>query len=159
MMGKIQKMAFDSISNVSFEKRDFVKFEEPTRRILFFIFLFLKKRNVQCDIFFLTTASMRRIHSRFKGKNKGATVLSFVAKKDFPHPEIKKGYSYLGEIYLAPTYIRRVKKEAPARYLIHGILHLCGYTHARVCDRMQMEALEKKIMLALREQKIISHDF
>lgn len=158
-MGKTQKIMSDSASSVFFENRAFINFEEPTRRILFFIFSFLKKRNVQCDIFFLTTTSMRRIHFRFKGKNKGATVLSFVAKKDFPHPEIKKGHIYLGEIYLAPTYIRRVKKEMPARYLIHGILHLCGYTHARVCDRMQMEVLEKKIMLALREQKIISHDF
>lgn len=149
----------DSISSVFISRRDFKQFEEPTRRVLFFIFAFLKKKKVQCDIFFLTTPQMRRIHRNHKGKNHGTTVLSFVAMADFPHPETRPGYRYLGEIYLAPTYIRFVKKEAPLRYLIHGILHLCGYTHARTYDRMQMEALEKKIIHALQEQKIVSADF
>ena len=158
-MSAQKKTIHKNNSGVFFESRKFTKFEEPTRQVLFFVFSLLKKRKVQCNVFFLSTAAMRGINFRHKKKNKGATVLSFVADNKIPHPEVEKGHVYLGEIYLAPTYIYRAKKETPARYLIHGILHLCGYTHVRACDRMQMEALEEKIILALREKKILPDDF
>ena len=75
----------------------------------------------------------------------------------FPNYEKKLVYSekkiYLGDIILA---YETLKKETKARkinlqkhlshILIHGILHLKGYTHEHVCDTRIMQNEEIRIL-------------
>ena len=76
-------------------------------------------------------------------------VLSFEAPKDFPHPETNK-FQPLGEIYLNPKYIKE-NNEDLVYMLVHGLLHLLGYSHDKESDRMKMEAKEREIVKVLNE--------
>lgn len=103
----------------------------------------LKKKGVRLEVYLVSDEKMRSLNKKFRGKDKSTNVLSFEEKLvKWPHPESR--LSYLGEIYLAPDYIRR-RGENLSRLAIHSLLHLLGYTHAKKGDRMKMEQLEEKI--------------
>lgn len=74
-------------------------------------------------------------------------VLSFLAPKDFPRPDIKN-YEILGEIYLNPIYIEK-NNEDFMFMLVHGFLHLLGYDHKIKSDAIIMEGKEADIMARL----------
>ncbi len=109
--------------------------------------------NAEVHIFLIKDEEMRRINRTFRGKDKPTNVLSFEEPKNFPclrrqaHPEhrAEKGSVKLGEIYLAPDYIER-KGENIGHLVIHGILHLLGYTHKGLRDRMEMEKKENEVL-------------
>lgn len=102
----------------------------------------LQKQSTRVDVYLISEAGMRELNKRFRKRKMSTNVLSFKEPKDFPHPEAAT--SYLGEIYLAPDYVRR-KKENLEYLLVHGLLHLLGYTHLKKNDRIRMERLEKKL--------------
>ncbi|MBI4087539.1 MAG: rRNA maturation RNAse YbeY [Candidatus Liptonbacteria bacterium] len=79
----------------------------------------------------------------------GVDVLSFAEPKGFPHPESKK--RFLGEIYLN----RGLRSDFPrlAFLLIHGLLHLLGYTHNKKSDTLKMQSLEKRLMRQVTSNK------
>ena len=103
----------------------------------------LKKQSTRVDVYLISEAGMRALNKRFRERKRSTNVLSFKEPKGFPHPEATT--SYLGEIYLAPDYVRR-KKENLEYLLVHGLLHLLGYTHLKKNDRIRMERLEKKLL-------------
>ena len=71
---------------------------------------------------------MRKINRKFKGKNRPTNVLSFEAEKGSLRPDLGNERRFLGEIFLAPDYIR-ARGEDLGFLFIHGFLHLLGYTH------------------------------
>ncbi len=92
---------------------------------------------------------MARLHGRWMGDPTPTDVLSF-AYGDSP----RRGHStpwgvpsgtvpVLGDIAISvETAARRRPRGAEAeteRYLIHGLLHLAGYGHARGSDRRRMD--------------------
>ena len=108
------------------------------------------------DIYLVENWKIRRLNKKFRGKDKVANVLSFKEPDDFPHPEItgrknKKSagkIKYLGEIYLAPAHIKE-RGENIQHLLVHGILHLFGYTHNNKNDTIKMARWENKILKCL----------
>ncbi len=102
----------------------------------------LKKGKAGVDVYLVSDKVMKALNRKFRGKNRPTDVLSFPEPKKFPHPETKE--KYLGEIYLALAYIRRTGGN-PEALLIHGLLHLLGYTHKKRSDRIRMEKLEQKL--------------
>ena len=59
----------------------------------------------------------------------------------------------LGEVYISATTARRearrrgiTAREELSRYLVHGILHLCGYDDHRPSDRRRMWARQEKLV-------------
>jgi len=94
------------------------------------------------DIYFVDSRKMRRLNKAFRGKDKPTNVLAFPAN-GFPRPDVKS--YFLGEIYLCPSYINSHREDIK-RLVIHGFLHLLGYTHKKSSDRIKMEDLEKKIL-------------
>ena len=54
------------------------------------------------------------------------------------------GIREIGEVFLCPPYIAK-HGEDMLFLLIHGILHLKGYDHARKHDRIVMEARERTL--------------
>ncbi|MFH0712395.1 MAG: rRNA maturation RNase YbeY [Candidatus Jorgensenbacteria bacterium] len=103
---------------------------------------FLGRDEVSVEINLVGDGEIRNLNRKFRGKNKVTNVLSFSEPKDFPHPESR--LRFLGEVYLAPDYVRG-KGEGLARLAVHGVLHLLGFSHSREGDRMKMEKLEEKI--------------
>jgi hypothetical protein len=77
-----------------------------------------------------------------KGSDYIPSVLSFVEPKRFPHPETRG--KFLGEICLNRD-LRPSGERRLGRLLIHGLLHISGYSHDKKSDTLKMEKLEKKL--------------
>ncbi|KKU94140.1 MAG: putative rRNA maturation factor [Candidatus Jorgensenbacteria bacterium GW2011_GWA1_48_13] len=102
----------------------------------------LKYKRANVDVYLVSDPAMKKLNREFRRKNKATNVLSFREPEKFPHPEGKG--QYLGEIYLAPEYVRK-SGENLERLFHHGLLHLLGYTHKKRSDRIKMEKAEKSL--------------
>ena len=139
---------------VSSSKSKFFSLEKKIKRILSETLKILKKKNSAVSVFLVKDEEIRKLNKQFRRKNKTTNVLSFSETASFPHPELgvpKSAPKLLGEIYLAPDYIRK-NKEKVSLLVIHGLLHLFGYTHKGRRDRIEMEKKEQEIL-----QKIQKH--
>jgi probable rRNA maturation factor len=114
------------------------------------IFSILEIPDSTLDIFLLKTNDIAKLKARFIKKKTEPNILSFPEPPFFPHPETKK--KYLGEIYLNKNILDETPERA-APLLIHGILHLLGYSHHRKKEAEKMESLEKEIFDKLIVQK------
>lgn len=101
----------------------------------------LKKKRIGCEVYLVSNREMKNLNRKFLGKNRATSVLSFNADPDLLRPDFKKNTRYVGEIFLAPDYIR-VRGESLALLFIHGFLHLLGYTHDKKRDRIKMKKAE-----------------
>jgi len=119
------------IKNLTTSKVD----ESFIRKIVEFV-LKKEKKEGEVSIVLVGQNKIRKINKFYRGKNRATDVLSFrkdEVKGEFFLPE---GIQELGEILLC---LREIKKRAKrenstferelARSLIHGVLHLLGYTH------------------------------
>jgi len=88
---------------------------------------------------------MRQMEKNFLHKNKEADILSFKWPNDFPYENRKK--TPLGEIYLNKRILKN--KERTKYLLVHGFLHLLGFTHFKKNDSIKMEQKEKEILSRL----------
>ncbi|MBI2633708.1 MAG: rRNA maturation RNase YbeY [Parcubacteria group bacterium] len=107
------------------------------------------KRTVLLEIILLPPRELKKINSRYRGKNRTTTVLSFGASSDFPDQT-----NLLGEVLLCPEEIFRgvekgKRKQELTRFLLHGILHLIGENHFTKSARLRMEGREKALMRKL----------
>ncbi len=136
--------------------------EPKVRATLSAAFVFLKKK-ATLDVYLVSNGEIQSLNRRYRGKNKATNILSFewgkfpflVGDADLPagrqaRQDVKK--ENLGEIFLAPDYVRS-HKESISRLLVHGLLHLFGYTHSRIRDRIMMEALEDRIEAHLKNSQ------
>ncbi len=105
---------------------------------------YLSFDNYSIEIFLLSAKEMRELEKKAGIRRPSHTpnVLSFAEPAGFPHPETKK--KVLGEVYVNKYLASRGFMEL-AHLLIHGILHLMGYSHSKKNDILRMEALERKI--------------
>lgn len=115
---------------------------------------YFHKKNCRLEIYLVSDGAIAAINKKFRKLNRPADVLSFGAPS-VPWPKIKTGdalpvQTHLGEIYLAPDYIKS-KGEDLSRIAIHGLLHILGFNHARKDDRIKMELRERALW-----QKIFS---
>jgi len=104
-------------------------------------------------IFLLGAAEMARLKYRFfkKKSKKSVDVLSFREPPHFPHPESRR--KFLGEIYLNKELLKKDLKRLEF-LLIHGLLHLLGYSHQRKSDILKMERAEEKLAKKLVQFRI-----
>ena len=90
-----------------------------------------ERRKAELSIVLLGKKRMLELNRIYRKKDKVANVLSF------PIPELG-----LGEVILCPAEIRKDAKKygilyrkALAWMLIHGILHMLGYTHLQMIKK------------------------
>lgn len=90
-------------------------------------------------------AFVRDLNKTFRGKDKPTNVLSFPGEEEA-----------LGDIVLAlETIAREADKQGKTfrdhatHLLVHGMLHLLGFDHARAKDAAAMEKREIKILKTL----------
>jgi len=81
---------------------------------------------------------MRGLNRRYRGKDRTTDVLAFAMRKAFTLHALRLTPDMLGDVVISvPTAWRQAKEarrsldEELAWLLVHGILHLCGYDHAR----------------------------
>lgn len=101
---------------------------------------------VVVELHIVSDETMARVRWQSLRKRGPASVLSFPAERGYPYPPGGAASPrYLGEIYLAPRYAR-AKGYSLAQLAVHGLLHLCGYTHDAAHDTMKMEAEERRLL-------------
>ena len=112
------------------------------------------KDEVELSVAILGPGRMREVNKRYRGKNRVTDVLSF------PETEIifqglkigpKKTMRGLGEILICPRVLKKNAKrfntsfkEELVRVLIHGTLHLLGYSHEEKKDQEIFQQKEKE---------------
>ena len=105
------------------------------------------ERDARVTLRFVDGRDGRVLNRRYRGRDRATDVLTFV---------YDDGVSLAGDIVLCAPVIER---EARARHktlaaqyahlVIHGMLHLQGYTHERDADAARMEAREIALLRAL----------
>ncbi|MAF80208.1 rRNA maturation RNase YbeY [bacterium] len=110
-------------------------------------FLVLGKESVRIEIYIIGNKRMQELNKKFRKKDRQTNVLSFKEPENIPSPEAEK---MLGEIYLAPDYIQKEGGDI-GHLTIHGILHLLGYTHEGLRDKIKMEKKEKSVLKKIQD--------
>ena len=120
------------------------KCEEEVRRAVSSTLRYLlnAKENIFIEINLVSAETMREINKRYRGIDKESTVLSFSEPTEAPI--LPNAPRPLGEVFLAPMLIER-NGEDLTHLVIHGVLHLLGYTHDEENDTMEMERKEEEI--------------
>lgn len=100
----------------------------------------------------------RRLNKKYRKKDKPASILTFIfsEKKNFINPQ-KSGL--LGEIIICPGLARKEARQEGVAFrdkiallVVHGLLHLSGYTHQNKKQREKMEAKETELLNSLSER-------
>lgn len=138
-------------------EKKFEVYEDKVKKIANAVLKILKKDKNAVEIYLIGNRRMRPLNKKFRGKDKATNILSFVEPQGFINPQkVKK----IGEIYLNLDQISDFSGKAAhltaKQVVIHGILHLLGYTHAKERDRMKMEKLEKQVFTNLHK---FDHEF
>lgn len=140
---------------IFFDNIQLKRFKKDCDKILSFSYKYFGEPDIFLNCYCITNSAMEQINEKFKKKKGVTTVLSFPASDIFfSRPEFSPNIHYLGEIFIAPLYIQKEKKEFIGRYLIHGLLHLFGYTHAVSYDRIEMEKREEMLKEYLIKNKV-----
>ena len=106
---------------------------------------FLSKNKFIVTLVLSNTKEIKKLNSKFRGKNKSTDILSFPFN-DKPLTKIftRNKKIYLGDIIIN---IKKVKKEYFInnfdKLWIHGLLHLLGYTHKKDKEHKKMLKLER----------------
>ena len=119
----------------------------PTRATLARVASAAIERDADVTLRFVDGREGRALNRRYRGRDHATNVLTFV---------YDDGVSLAGDIVLCvPVVVREARvqrKTLRAHYahlVIHGMLHLQGYDHARDDDAARMEAREVALMRAL----------
>ncbi|HJU21378.1 MAG TPA: rRNA maturation RNase YbeY [Casimicrobiaceae bacterium] len=105
------------------------------------------ERDAKVTLRFVAGREGRALNRRFRDRDYATNVLTFV---------YDEGVSLSGDIVLCPPVVEREaraqRKTLEAHYahlVIHGMLHLQGYDHARRADAARMQAREIALMRGL----------
>src|SRR5574344_1053352 len=115
----------------------------------------VKTKSILLNVCFVGTTEMIDYNTRYRGKNCDTNVLSF---SNVEKPIYTNSDSFetiiLGDMVLCFDKIKQESVdynkpfEDRLRHLfVHSTLHLFGYDHILDNDRVEMEALEEKILL------------
>lgn len=98
---------------------------------------------------------VKEINYKWKGINRPTNILSFPNEEKTCN--IKKNTVYLGDVVLAYETLKKETKikninlqKHLSHILIHGILHLKGYTHNKIEDTKSMQNEEIRILKNLK---------
>ncbi|MBI3495476.1 rRNA maturation RNase YbeY [Candidatus Berkelbacteria bacterium] len=105
------------------------------------------KRAARVRVVCVTNRAIQKLNRTFRGKDVPTDVLSFDER---PHGLLTDDKNFLGEVVVAPAYIRAQAREVGVpfteelvRMTIHGTLHLLGYDHEKTRDATRMFARQE----------------
>ncbi len=105
----------------------------------------------QISIVIVGDQRIKTLNRKYRQINKVTDVLSFV-QSDIKQKYRLKDDNYLGEIFINFRQAERQSKdvkEEMLNLLIHGYLHLKGYTHNDNREMIKIKELTKKIFLKI----------
>lgn len=111
----------------------------------------------EVTLLFVDESEMASYNERFLDRNGATDVLAFPVEELLPgivpdqHPQGPP--LMLGDVVIAPTYVRRQADEFGVTFedemalmVTHGILHLLGYDHVEDDDAERMEKREHQLL-------------
>ena len=138
---------FNSNIIINFEPRWNRKSTSMARKVL--NVFNLKRKGI--SIILSNDKHVKKLNYQWKGKNKPTNVLSFPNEENF-----LKNSCYLGDIILAYETLKKEANEGNILFsshmshlLVHGILHLKGYSHENKSDERIMQTEEIRILKIL----------
>ncbi|MDR2107006.1 MAG: rRNA maturation RNase YbeY [Holosporaceae bacterium] len=115
-----------------------------------------KEDNIEVCFLFTTDDEIRVLNKTYRGADKPTNVLSFPADflAESDNEEEDEGFPrILGSIAVAFETVKRESEEQKKSFIdhlrhlvVHGMLHLLRYDHAKDEEAELMEALEVKIL-------------
>ena len=109
----------------------------------------LGQADAELSLALVDDATGAELNQRFRGRAGATDVLSF-ALLEGAHTQHRGGQ--LGDVVIALGVARRQAEEQGIaleaeclRLLIHGVLHLLGYDHARATEARVMQAKERAL--------------
>lgn len=109
------------------------------------IILEKEKAKTTVNLIFIDDGYMKKLNSKFRGKNKATDVLSFPLES-----EADGDSPFLGEVYVSYQQAQRQAQEYRVsfqkelqRLVAHGILHLLGYDHRTKKEALEMRTKEE----------------
>jgi probable rRNA maturation factor len=117
-----------------------------------------RREDLGLSIVFVGDARLARLHARHMGDPSHTDVITFDLSDELGGPA--------GEIYASAQRARRVARArgVPARrelalYVVHGVLHLCGYDDRTRAERTRMRAAEARVLRSLGwSDDVLPHD-
>lgn len=109
----------------------------------------------ELSVILLSEQAMADLHTHALGKEGPTDVLSFPIENLRPGqvPEETGPPIVIGDVFLAPAYIRRQaeqlevgEKDELALMVTHGVLHCLGYDHAEEAAAVVMEQKEQDLL-------------
>lgn len=126
-------------------------------KLVYHIYRRIKAKGIgELEIVLLDTPAMRAINTRYKGLKRSTDVLSF--RTEHSKPQIFIGTVFIS-IDQALKNSRRFKsdlREEFVRYVVHGMLHLFGYTDYTAPDRARMSKKENGVLKYLCTKENLS---
>lgn len=106
------------------------------------------------DVTFVTSAKMKSLNKKYRGKAYATDVLSF------PAPEIFARQGHLGDLVICESVLERQAREMGHSaveelrvLLVHGLLHLLGYDHEKSkVDASAMAKWESRLLEGMIER-------
>jgi probable rRNA maturation factor len=101
----------------------------------------------EVNVLVTSSAELRQLNRRFRGKNKSTDVLSFPAASGLMD-DLAGDVAISAEIAAKNAALLRHSTAAEVRILaLHGVLHLAGYDHER--DHGEMARKEQRLRRSL----------
>ena len=130
-------------NTVSVFPGDFVTEGKMVKGALERALVFLCRLDVSLEVYLISEKEMRALNRDHHAADCPTNILSFPAAPSFPTPEFPG--LFLGEIFLAPEYVRDHGEDI-IFLAVHGLLHFLGYTHNDERDSIKMERKEREII-------------
>ncbi|WP_343183936.1 rRNA maturation RNase YbeY [Buchnera aphidicola (Ceratovacuna keduensis)] len=137
-----------SIIKINIKKKYKAKHFYPKKKKIIKWFKLIFKTKVEINIVMIKKSEMKKLNFKYKNKNYPTNILSFPYKNT---NYIKN--NFIGEIIVCNQIIYEESLQQKktllfywANIMIHGALHLLGYSHEK---DLKMKKLEKKIMYKL----------
>lgn len=126
------------------------------------LFHLQEKMNYEISISFVTNEEIRELNKSYRNNDNVTDVLSFPMEEDF---EFELENIMLGDIVISVDKIKEQAEEFNHSFerelgylLVHSMLHLFGYDHIDLEDKIHMREEEKLIMDKLGIYKDISKE-
>ena len=113
------------------------------------------------NIIFSSDTYLLKINQDYLNHNHYTDVITFdyLDEQNYPDTTNNSDHRTIGDIYiccdLAETAARQHKNDFSTEiilYIVHGILHLCGYNDLEKADVQNMRSKEKEILSLLNDE-------
>jgi probable rRNA maturation factor len=111
-----------------------------------------KIKSDQMSVVIVADQRIKTLNRKYRKKNKVTDVLSFV-ESDINQKYKLSNDSYLGEIFINFRQAERQAKDLKTEMLnllVHGYLHLRGYTHDNDREMKRIKELTEKIIKKIK---------